>query len=158
MTATEKTGFDLDEFLPYRMNRLSERINRALSGIYGRSYELAIPDWRVLAWLSQHERLTARDICRLALMDKATVSRAVQRLAARGLLRRTPSTLDQRQQWLSLTAPAQALLGELLPATSAWEARLLDALSEAERRQLRLLMGKLERQLDVLQAPSRGQV
>jgi DNA-binding MarR family transcriptional regulator len=147
MTEKQRPQLDLLQFLPYRVSRLAERISHALSEIYRQRFGLTVPEWRVLAWLSQNETLTAKDICRLAYMDKATVSRAVQRLTERGLLERAPSPTDQRAQVLSLSDQAQVLLDELLPRASAWEARLLETLSAQERQTLQNVISKIERQI-----------
>lgn len=147
---------DLRQFLPARLNRLAERVSQALAKIYGERFGLTVPEWRTLAWLSQHELLTARDICRLAYLDKATVSRAVQRLTDRGLVRRTPSPSDQRAYTLSLTEAADELLAELLPLVRALEDQLTSALSAQELTDLADLLGKLERQLSRMEeAPPR---
>jgi len=138
---------DLEQFLPYRFNRLAERISASLSEVYRGQYRISVPEWRILAWLSQRERLTATDICRRAYMDKATVSRAVQRLEDRGLLVRAPSVNDQRGLVLTLTPAGEDLLADLAPRAHRWEARLVETLSVHEYRSLLHLFGKLERQL-----------
>lgn len=157
MTEKQRAELDLLQFLPYRVNRLAERISHALSEIYRQRFGLTVPEWRVLAWLSQSGALTAKDICQLAYMDKATVSRAVQRLTERGLLLRAPSPSDQRAQVLSLSEQADALLGELLPRARGWEGQLLETLSAQELGDLLKLIDKLERQLSRMESEEQGQ-
>ena len=146
-TADVIPELDLQQFLPYRFNRLAERISASLSHIYRERFSVSVPEWRVLAWLSQRESLTATDICQRAYMDKATVSRAIQKLQKRGLLSRTPSEEDQRGLVLNLTPDGEALLAELFPKAHDWEARLVNTLTAQEYRDLLHLLGKLERQL-----------
>lgn len=143
----KRPELDLWQFLPYRVSRFAERISASLSQIYRERFDISIPEWRVLAWLSQCEELTAKEICQRASMDKATVSRAVQRLEERDLLRRTPSPTDQRVLILSLTEAGDTLLAELLPKAHDWEARLLATLTAEEYRDFLNLLSKLERQL-----------
>ncbi len=147
MARNKTPELDLRQFLPYRVDQLAERISRSLSTIYGERFGLTIPEWRVLAWLSHEGTMTAKDIARLANMDKATTSRAVQRLAERRLIRREPLPHDQRSQLLSLTKASDGLLSELLPIALEWEARLLENFTAQELRDLLNLLGKLERQL-----------
>ncbi len=146
-TKKKRPELDLRQFLPYRMDQVAQRISKALAGIYGERFGLTIPEWRVLAWLSHEGSMTAGDIARVANMDKATTSRAVQRLEDRGLLRRSTAPHDQRAQILSLTDKAQPLLAELLPLALDWEARLLETFAPQEFRDLLRLVEKLERQL-----------
>lgn len=137
-------SFDLQNFLPYRLNRLADQVSEQLAHLYESSYSLTIAQWRVLAWLNQCEVLTARQIRDATRMDKARVSRAVQVLVDRELISRSPDQQDQRAHHLRLTEAGCALLNQLLPEAQAWETTLLSALSGAERDALLKAMAKLE--------------
>ncbi len=139
--------FDLDQFLPYRLNRLADQISEQLAHLYESSYSLTIAQWRVLAWLNQCGVLTAKQIRDATRMDKARVSRAVQALADRELISRSPDQQDQRAHHLRLTAAGSTLLRQLLPEAQAWEASLLATLTGAERQALLQAMAKLEKAL-----------
>lgn len=139
--------FDLDQFLPYRLNRLADQISEQLAHLYESSYSLTIAQWRVLAWLNQCGVLTAKQIRDATRMDKARVSRAVQVLADRELISRSPDQQDQRAHHLRLTAAGNALLEQLLPEAQAWETSLLATLTGAERQALLQAMAKLEKAL-----------
>lgn len=138
------TTFDLNQFLPYRLNRLADQVSEQLAHLYESSYSLTIAQWRVLAWLNQCGVLTAKQIRDATRMDKARVSRAVQVLVDRQLISRSPDQQDQRAHHLRLTEAGCALLNQLLPEAQAWEASLLSALSGAERGALLKAMAKLE--------------
>ncbi|GAA0559788.1 MarR family winged helix-turn-helix transcriptional regulator [Halomonas salifodinae] len=146
--SSDKAELDLRQFLPYRLNSLAERISQALARRYEARYGLNVSQWRVLAWLSHRDVLTATQIREATQMDKARVSRAVQALVERGLIDRTPCSSDQRLHYLRLTEAGQALLAELVPQARAWEAELVATLSAGEYRDLFNAMGKLERQLE----------
>lgn len=143
-----KPELDLNQFLPYRLNSLADRISQALAELYEERYQLNIAQWRVLAWLSHCDELTAKKVCTYTNMDKARVSRAIQALEERGLISRTPAPEDQRQQDLHLTTAGQALLAKLIPEAQAWEAELVATLTAGEYRDLLNVMRKLERQLE----------
>jgi DNA-binding MarR family transcriptional regulator len=147
----QRPELDLGQFLPYRLNSLADRISQALSRIYGERFGITIAEWRVLAWLSHREELTAKQIGEHTRMDKAKVSRAIQALEGRALIRRTQSAQDQRVHYLHLTQEGEALLSELIPQARAWEAELLATLSSGEYRDLLNTMSKLERQLTRLE-------
>ena len=147
-----KAELDLTHFLPYRFNHLAERISETLSSIYEEQFDISIAEWRVLAWLSFQDVVTAKQICESAHMDKARVSRAVRRLESRGIVYRTTSEEDQRVQFLRLTDDGKALVNELVPAARGWEARLVETLTAKEYRDLFMIMSKLERQLKRMEA------
>ncbi|MCC5858843.1 MAG: winged helix-turn-helix transcriptional regulator [Ectothiorhodospiraceae bacterium] len=138
---------DLNQFLPYRLSNLADRVSQGLSTIYSARFGISIPEWRVLAWISHKDVLTAKQISEFTRMDKARVSRAVNALERRGLISRTPSDDDQRVQFLRLTGQGETLLAELIPEAHAWEARVVATLSAAEYRDLFNIIAKLERQL-----------
>ncbi|GEN26126.1 transcriptional regulator [Halomonas cupida] len=150
--SSAKPELDLQQFLPYRLNCLADRISQALAQLYAERYQLNIAEWRVLAWLSHLDQLSARQICQATRMDKARVSRAVQALEERGLIQRTPSSRDQRVHELCLTPDGQVLLESLIPEARQWESELLATLGVHEYRDLMNIMGKLERQLGRIEA------
>ena len=143
-----KPEMDLNQFLPYRLNRLADRISDELERMYAQRYDLNVAQWRVLAWLSHCDDLTAKKVCTYTNMDKARVSRAVQALVDRDLVTRTPSARDQRVHELHLTREGVELLSRLIPEAQDWEAELVATLSAGEYRDLLNAMGKLERQLE----------
>nr|WP_163502941.1 MarR family winged helix-turn-helix transcriptional regulator [Halomonas socia] len=140
----------LEQFLPYRLAHLAERISQSLAQIYAREFELSIAEWRILAWLHQRRSLTASQICDFTDMDKARVSRAVKSLGERELLARQRTRRDQRSMRLSLTEAGRVLMAEAIPLALEWEGGLVDGLSGAEYRDLFRLLNKLDARLDQL--------
>ena len=93
----------LDHFAPYRIVSLGHAISGRLSRVYA-DENITIPEWRVLAVISQAESLAARDVVQRTPMDKMTVSRAVASLESKGLVAREPDQQDRRVNMLSLSA------------------------------------------------------
>ncbi|MCH8529585.1 MAG: MarR family winged helix-turn-helix transcriptional regulator [Saccharospirillum sp.] len=138
---------DLETFLPYRLNRLADRISDELAQLYEQQYGITVAQWRVLAWLSHRRTLTAVQIRQATHMDKARVSRAVKALTERGLVVSQPSMLDQRHHELQLTSAGAGLLRTLIPLARAREEAWLAVLSDNERQQLWQLVNKLEQSI-----------
>ncbi|MBF7054784.1 MarR family transcriptional regulator [Halomonas sp. KAO] len=143
-----KPEIDLNQFLPYRLNKLADRISGELERMYSQRYGLNVAQWRVMSWLSHCDDLTAKKICSYTNMDKARVSRAIQALEDKGLISRRPSPRDQRVHDLHLTQEGARLLEGLIPDAHSWEAELVSTLSASEYRDLLNAMSKLERQLE----------
>jgi DNA-binding MarR family transcriptional regulator len=59
------------------------------------------------------ERMTVSDLSRELLVAQHTGSELVQRLAAKGLLTRTPDGQDRRRTLLSLTPASEAVLSKM---------------------------------------------
>lgn len=145
-------ALQLRQFLPYRLNDLAERVSRGLAQSYSRDFDLTVAEWRVLATLAEHGAGQARQLAGWTNLDKVRVSRAVSRLAARGLIRRRRNAEDQRTADLSLTRAGDELVAAIAPRALAWEARLLDGLPPAEQRALQRGLALLEARLDALEA------
>ena len=43
---------DLEQFLPYRISVLSNRVSGNIARLYGERYGLSIPEWRVITILA----------------------------------------------------------------------------------------------------------
>ncbi|HYE50538.1 MAG TPA: MarR family transcriptional regulator [Azospirillaceae bacterium] len=139
---------ELDTFLPYRLNVLAKRISRDLARRYEAQFGLSIPEWRVIAILGQRQPLSSNDIVERTQMDKAKVSRAVNRLVQAGLLERATHPEDQRLLRLSFTDAGRDLYDRLSPQALAWERQLLEALAPEEAAQLHALIDRLNSRLD----------
>jgi len=133
----------LEEFLPYRLSVLSNKISRAIARRYARAFDLTIPEWRVIAVLGRRPGLTAKEIAEATEMDKVAVSRAVARLAAARRVASRPDPADGRRALLALTREGENVHARIAPIALASEERLLGALDERERAQLDALLARL---------------
>jgi DNA-binding MarR family transcriptional regulator len=133
----------LEEFLPYRLSVLSNRVSRAIARRYAKAFDLTIPEWRVIAVLGRRPGLTAKEVTEATEMDKVAVSRAVARTrrARRVASRADPE--DARRQLLALTREGESLHARIAPIALASEERLLRALDARERMQLDALIDRL---------------
>lgn len=96
----------------------------------------------VLWLVDDHPGMAQADLGRTLQMDRATVMAIVNRLQAKGLLKRGASTTDRRRQTLTLTDTGQEALREARRAVESHEAWLKDRFSLAE---VRTLIGLLSR-------------
>ncbi len=133
----------LEEFLPYRLSILSNRISRAIAARYAETFNLTIPEWRIIAVLGRAEALSAKDIAEATEMDKVAVSRAVARLVAAKRVTARADRADARRQNLSLTREGESVYARIAPIALASERKLLAALDTGERAQLDALLDRL---------------
>jgi DNA-binding MarR family transcriptional regulator len=139
----------LDNFLPYRLNRLAAAISLALKEIYGRDYGLTIPEWRVLATLGQFGEMSATAIGEHSSMHKTKVSRAVQGLEKRRWMRRRENAGDRRGEILSLTSRGLDSYRSICPRMLAFEEEVARKLGSAENIRLLSSLTALERALKI---------
>ncbi len=118
--------FVLDEFLPYQLAALSERISREFSACYRERFGISVPEWRVVANLSQATGpVSVREIYRQVGMEKSKVSRAAKRLEERGFVIKETNAADRRLIKLSLSESGRELVRELTPIARAFEVQFL---------------------------------
>jgi DNA-binding MarR family transcriptional regulator len=133
----------LERFLPYRLSILSQLVSGSIHDQYFEPSGLSIPQWRVMAVLGRFAPLSAREVGERTLLDKVTVSRAVATLLDRHLVARTIDHADRRKSALVLTANGRRLHRHVASLALAYEGRLLEALTQTERRTLDSLLQKL---------------
>lgn len=133
----------LEDFLPYRLSVLSNRVSRAIAARYARAFDLTIPEWRVIAVVGRTAGLTAKQVAEATEMDKVAVSRAVARLVRAGRLAADSDAADARRQRLRLTRAGAELHARIAPIALECERKLLDALDPRERATLDQLLDRL---------------
>lgn len=142
--------FDLQGFFPYRINVLAARISRRLAAVYETRFGITIAEWRVLAHLSQQDEVSIREIFGRVDLDKVKVTRAAQRLEARGLVCKTGNAADRRLVSLTLTQDGRRLMHEIVPLALRFEQELIGALTNQQCVGLDAAMARIEAKLDEL--------
>ena len=122
---TDAPDFDLNTFLPYRMNAAASRISRAFADRYREDFGITIPEWRVLVHLHHAGDVSVRDIESRVDMEKSKVSRAASRLEAAGYITKAVNDSDRRLLALRLTAEGEALVARLLPVAIGYQEEML---------------------------------
>ena len=133
----------LQDFLPYRLSVLSNRISRVIAMSYQDRFAITIPEWRVMAILGEADGISARDVSLKTAMDKVAVSRAVASLVkARFIARKTDAT-DKRKFIISLTKKGRGVYDKVVPVALSYEAAILEKLTRRERANLDQLLSAL---------------
>jgi DNA-binding MarR family transcriptional regulator len=103
--------------------------------------DLTRADFSLLyALLGSGDGIRLGDLADRLVLDAPTVTRRVQHLEARGLLRRAPDRLDRRAQLVHLTTAGERILERCMAAFRRWLEGVLADWSGPERNQLALLL------------------
>jgi DNA-binding MarR family transcriptional regulator len=132
----------LDRAIPYLVARAGERMGMAFSKEL-RPFKLTLNEWRACAALqgAPHQRLS--DLGDRIAADPSTLSRVVDGLIKRGLVKRDRSTTDARALALSLTPEGVALTEKIIPLAQLYERIALAGISEEEAEMLRGLLARI---------------
>ncbi len=146
MKADGLTRFALEDFLPYQLAVLANRTSDQFSRRYQAKFDISVAEWRVVAHLSQAEKVSIREIYKQVEMDKSRASRAAARLVAAGYVSKNVNPGDRRLVELSLTKKGWAMVAEIAPVGTEFQAEMLEWVSPGDRQIfVRLLKTMMER-------------
>jgi DNA-binding MarR family transcriptional regulator len=109
-----------------------------------------------LMFLRDGIAVTPGDICRLYRHDSGALTRIIDELVGRGLVRRLRHDRDRRKVELQLTAAGRNAIDRLLPAVVETRNLALADFSVAEVQELTRLLTKLTARLDATLEPQAG--
>jgi len=135
----------LDQFLPYKLAKLSDRLLVKNNGLDAGGHHLTVQEWKALALIADRQPITPAEIRRRSTQDKSTISWAIKRLTRCGIRIKTSAKDDARTFQVSLSASGWAYYRLIVPKARALERDLFKAFTRAELQQFRRLVDKLSR-------------
>jgi len=133
----------LDTFLPFELAVIANRISQMIGNLITLSFQLQVPDWRILVTLDRYGPLPPNEVADKTAMDKARVSRAQRRLCDLKLIAIADDPEDGRRKVLSLETLGHEVCRQIIPQALDKETQLLECLSAAEEVALRAILAKL---------------
>ncbi len=133
----------LEDFLPYRLARLSTTVSATVARAYDKAWGLSIPEWRVIAILGRHPGLSAVEVAEQTFLDKVAVSRAVTKLIKAGRIDRQFADADRRRSILNLSEKGREVHDEVAALALEFERELLDGIDAEEVERLNAVMDRL---------------
>jgi DNA-binding MarR family transcriptional regulator len=130
-------------WLSFRINHLALTFNIPIYGWIEAHHRLKRPEFVVLYSLRLKDGVAATDVCSASGFPKNTISRAIQILLKRRLIRRAADESDRRSFVLRLTPSGRRIVASAMPAMLERERVMLNALTPAERHMLFELMAKM---------------
>lgn len=105
--------------------------------------ELSAAQFIVIASLAGEERKSASDLCKGISYDAGAMTRMLDRLEGKGLIRRNRSPEDRRLVHLELTDEGRALYPRMRELSMSVANRFLHGFTKAEARQLESLLARM---------------
>ena len=117
---------------------LIDAMDRELS-----KFDISAPQLIVLASVASKEAGSAAGLCKSISYDPGAMTRMIDRLEQKGLVRRVPNPDDRRAMNLELTTAGRALYPQLLVAKEVVQAQFLRGFSKDEVRVLDNLLNRM---------------
>lgn len=130
-------------WMSFRINFLALAFNTPVYGVIEAQSGIKRPEFVVLYSLFLKDGVAAKDICVSSGFPKNTISRAIQVLLARKLIRRAEDAADRRSFVLRLTDAGRAVVDAFVAPMVERERIMLSALTAGERLMLNELLAKM---------------
>ena len=154
-----KPTLDLDNYLPYLVNRVGTIIAEQFGAEALAPYRLSIAMWRVMAVLASRGGQRQIDLADLTSIDVSTLSRLVTRLVAMGVVSRARSANSTREVVVKLTAKGKAQVARLVPIARDYETAAIAGVRPEEvaivKSSLRRVFANMKKRQQSANAPRR---
>jgi len=130
-TGMVEEDFNLERFPPYLMNRIMNRLNINLKKSL-KGDGISVAEWRVLAVLTKKGSSNMSDLSVFTLIEQSTLSRAIDRLVTRDLVRRVTDGNDGRVNLIDLTDKGEETFNRIWPIARYQSARAFKKIRPGE--------------------------
>jgi DNA-binding MarR family transcriptional regulator len=128
-------GVRLDDFLPYLLNRIVNRLNMALAEDL-KTIGATVPEYRVLAVLMARDGRSVNELSVYTVIEQSTLSKLLLRMESSGLIARHNDASDGRVVNVYLTDAGRAVFAKVLPGALDHYRTAIRGLDETERASL----------------------
>ena len=134
----------------YLLYLLAAASDKASAQFHARVREsgLRVPEWRVLACLVDNENMMITELAELSLMEQSRMTRIVEQMDAKGLVRRVSDPRDRRRVRVQLTDEGRQRAEVLVAEAHAHEDALLSALADTDAARIKPVLQALLARLD----------
>ncbi len=132
----------VDDYLAYLLARASHLVSAEFHAQLT-ALGVAAPTWRVLSTLSDSNGLTVGELAKIVLLKQPTLSKALDRMIAEGLVSRSASSADRRRVRVSISPKGRAMVEGLIARAVEHEESVLSSYSAAERQTLKQMLKTL---------------
>lgn len=128
----------------YVISNTGRRLNHRLQQLF-QDYDVTPEQWSLLMCLEEHDGITHKDLARRTDKDPANITRLVDQLERKALVRRVANPNDRRSQLLYVTEEGKASAHALAPIEADFVSRMLADISEQEIEVFRSFMAKINK-------------
>ena len=139
----------LQDVLFYSLESASKAYRRfAQTRLHEAGVDITIDQWLVLKTIHESPDITLQRVGVAVFKDFASVTRIVQLLERKGLLRRKPHPTDGRRSELALTRSGASVIRTVEPIARAYRRQALDGIDAGEVARLREVLKRIVENCD----------
>ncbi|MCT7557875.1 MarR family winged helix-turn-helix transcriptional regulator [Aliarcobacter butzleri] len=134
--------FDMDLSLGFILNRTSIQ-SKALFTQKIKEFDISPEQWSLVFRVVESNGLTQKELSDSTYKDQANITRSIDRLERKGLLKRVSNQMDRRIINIYPTEKAINLVEKIIPISSRFNNYLTENFTEEEKNQLIKLLNKV---------------
>jgi DNA-binding MarR family transcriptional regulator len=139
----------LRDVIFYSLESASKAYRRfAQARLYAAGIDITIDQWLVLKTIHESADVTLQQVGTAVFKDFASVTRIVQVLERKGLLRRKPHPNDGRRSELTLTRSGVSVIRRVEPVAQAYRSEALNGIDAEEVARLRAVLKRITENCD----------
>ncbi|ABD54258.1 MarR family winged helix-turn-helix transcriptional regulator [Jannaschia sp. CCS1] len=144
-------GF-VDDYLLYLLAAASERASGQFHASV-REAGLRVPEWRVLACLYDRDGAMITELANRALMEQSRMTKVIDQMDKRGLVRRTSDQTDKRRVRIELTDKGAGIAHRLVAAAKQHETGVLSKIADTDAARIKPVLKTLLAHLEESKGP-----
>ena len=139
----------LQDVVFYSLESASKAYRRfAQARLYASGIDITIDQWLVLKTIDESPDITLQQVGTAVFKDFASVTRIVQLLERKGLLRRKPHPTDGRRSELVLTSAGESVIRTVEPIARAYRRKALEGIDAEHVVRLREVLRRIVENCD----------
>lgn len=139
--------YELDDALGFIMHRASLRY-RCKMGRRFKMYDITAEQWAVLCRLrEQSSGLSQKELAERIVKDQPNITRILDKLEQKGLIRRAANVNDRRAFLIYLTPAGESLMEKLIPLAESVSNDACEGFTQEELASLKNLLTRVWRNL-----------
>jgi len=134
----------IDDYLPYLLAQTSQAVSREFRTCLAEA-DVSVIEWRVLSTLFDHPQISVGRLSEIVMCKQPTLSKAIDRMEAKGWVARSLSRHDRRMISVSIDKPGNKIVKALIAESNELEQRELEGFSRKDMQTLKRILRDLVR-------------
>jgi DNA-binding MarR family transcriptional regulator len=132
----------VDDYLPALLAQASQLISSEFH-VVARQHGFSVAEWRVLATLAGGEAVSIGRLAQISVTKQPTVTRLLDRMAAKGQVERLPHDSDRRITLVRITRAGARTVAKLIDLAREHERRVLEPFGLARAEELKQTLRRM---------------
>ena len=132
----------VDDYLPALLAQASHLISSEFH-VVARQHGFSVSEWRVLATLAGGEAISIGQLAQTSVTKQPTVTRLLDRMAAKGQVERLPHDSDRRITLVRITRAGARTVAKLIDLAREHEHRVLEPFGLAHAEELKKTLRRM---------------